>query len=119
MTAKREYLDYLQDILSMIEKIEGFTSGLSEDDFEENEMAQFAVIRAIEVMGEAAKNVPADVKERYSEIPWNRMAGMRDKLIHRYFGVDLQIVWETASRRIPELRLKISEVLIREQESDR
>jgi uncharacterized protein with HEPN domain len=109
--AKRDHLDYLQDILSMIDKVEQFTADLSLEEFEENEMVHFAVIRAIEVMGEAAKHVPPEVKRRYPEVPWSRMAGMRDRIIHGYFGVDLHIVWETATRSIPMLRPRISEIL--------
>ncbi|WP_143763377.1 HepT-like ribonuclease domain-containing protein [Methanothrix harundinacea] len=101
MKEKRDHLDYLQDILSMIEKVEEFTEDLSLEEFEESEMVYFAVIRALEVMGEAAKQVPTEVKRRYPEVPWSRMAGMRDKMIHGYFGVDLHIVWETATRSIP------------------
>jgi uncharacterized protein with HEPN domain len=109
--AKRDHLDYLQDILSMIDKVEQFTADLSLEEFEENEMVHFAVIRAIEVMGEAAKHVPPEVKRRYPEVPWIRMAGMRDRIIHGYFGLDLHIVWKTATRSIPMLRPKISEIL--------
>ena len=116
MKAKRDHLDYLQDILSMTDKVEQFTVDLSLAEFEENEMAHFAVIRAIEVMGEAAKHVPPEVKRKYPEVPWSRMAGMRDKIIHGYFGVDLHIVWETATRSIPMPKPQISEVLMEEIE---
>ena len=111
MKSKRDHLDYLQDILSMIDKVGQFTADLSLEEFEENEMVHFAVIRAIEVMGEAAKHVPPEVKRKYPEVPWSRMAGMRDRIIHGYFGVDLHIVWETATRSIPILRPRISEIL--------
>jgi uncharacterized protein with HEPN domain len=83
---KRDHLDYLQDILSMIDKVEQFTADLSLEEFEENEMVHFAVIRAIEVMGEAAKHLPPEVRRKYPEVPWNRMAEMRDRIIHGYFG---------------------------------
>jgi uncharacterized protein with HEPN domain len=113
---KRDHLDYLQDILSMIDKVEQFTADLSLEEFEENEMVHFAVIRAIEVMGEAAKHLPPEVRRKYPEVPWNRMAGMRDRIIHGYFGVDLHIVWETATRSIPTLRPRISAILMIEVE---
>ena len=117
MKAKIDHLDRLQDILYMIDKVEEFTLGISLEEFEENEMAHFAVIRAIEVMGEAAKHVPTEVKLKYPDVPWIKMAGMRDKMIHGYFGVDMHIVWETATRSIPMLRPRISEILMGELES--
>ena len=116
MKTKRDHLDYLQDILSMIDKVEQFTADLSLEEFEENEMVHFAVIRAIEVMGEAAKHLPPEVRRKYPEVPWNRMAEMRDRIIHGYFGVDLHIVWETATRSIPTLRPRISAILMIEVE---
>ena len=116
MKTKRDHLDYLQNILSMIDKVEQFTADLSLEEFEENEMVHFAVIRAIEVMGEAAKHLPPEVRRKYPEVPWNRMAGMRDRIIHGYFGVDLHIVWETATRSIPTLRPRISAILMIEVE---
>jgi uncharacterized protein with HEPN domain len=69
------------------------------------------VVRAIEIIGEAAKNVPEQVRKKYPDVPWKQMAGMRDKLIHEYFGVDLEILWETAKDDVPQLKTPISEVM--------
>ena len=104
MKADRDHLDYLQDILAMMEKIERFTAGLEQEDFIEDDMAHFAVIRAMEVMGEAAKNIPPEIRQMYPEIPWGRMAGLRDKVIHGYFGVDLFIIWEFGNQADPKLQ---------------
>jgi uncharacterized protein with HEPN domain len=112
----RDHLDYLQDIMTMMEKIESFTAGMTKEDFIEDCMAHFAVIRAMEVMGEAAKNVPPEVRQKYPEIPWKKMAGLRDKVIHGYFGVDLFIIWESATRLIPGYRPVLLRILNEETE---
>jgi uncharacterized protein with HEPN domain len=104
LKAGRDHLDYLQDIMTMMEKIESFIAGMTKEDFIEDCMAHFAVIRAMEVMGEAAKNVPPEVRQRHPEIPGKKMAGLRDKVIHGYFGVDLFIIWESATRLIPGMK---------------
>ena len=116
MKAGRDHLDYLQDIMTMMEKIESFTAGMTQEDFIEDYMAHFAVIRAMEVMGEAAKNVPAEVRQKHPEIPWKKMAGLRDKVIHGYFGVDLFIIWESATRLIPGYRPVLLRILNEETE---
>jgi uncharacterized protein with HEPN domain len=104
MSTKREFVDYLEDILDAVMKIEKFISGQSYDDFAHDEKSQFAVIRAFEIIGEASKKIPAHVKKKYSNVPWRVMAGMRDKLVHEYFGVDIDVVWKTATEDIKELK---------------
>ena len=100
---KRNSALYLKDILGAVEKIEGYTKGVSFEEFCSNEMAQDAVIRNFEIIGEAAKQVPGQIKSLYKDVPWKEMAGMRDKVIHEYFGVDLDIVWKTI-KRLPDLK---------------
>ena len=116
MKAGRDHLDYLQDIMTMMEKIESFTAGMTKEDFIEDYMAHFAVIRAMEVMGEAAKNVPPEVRQKHPEIPWKKMAGPRDKVIHGYFGVDLFIIWESTTKLIPGYRPVLLRILNEETE---
>jgi uncharacterized protein with HEPN domain len=110
----RDYQDYLSDICEMNDIILEFMNGSSYETFIQDQRTQFAVIRTFEIMGEASKNVPAKVREQYPEIPWVEMAGMRDKLIHGYFGVDLQIIYKTAVQILPDLQ-QICRKMITEQ----
>lgn len=102
---------YLRDILDAISDIEGFTRNLSEEAFYENKEKQYAVIRAIEIIGEATKNLSEELRTKHKEIPWKDMAGMRDKLIHWYFGVKLELVWGTIKSKIPELKNQVAKML--------
>jgi uncharacterized protein with HEPN domain len=111
MKAKREYLDYLKDILDALEKIENFTIGQDFESFVKDDKTTFAVIRALEIIGEAARKIPKSIRTRYANIPWQDMAGMRDKLIHDYFGVDLQVVWKTLQTDLPPLKGIIEEII--------
>lgn len=111
MSGTRGHLDYVRDILMMMDKVEAFTAGMTFDEFVQDDKTYMAVIHAIEVIGEAAKHVPSTVRRQYPEVPWKRMAGMRDKLIHAYFGTDATIVWETATSLVPALRPLIAHVL--------
>lgn len=111
MTPSHGHLDYLRDIIAMMDKIQTFTADLDFDQFVQDDKTYMAVVRAIEVIGEAAKNIPATVRKQYPQVPWKKMAGMRDKLIHAYFGTDATIVWETATTLIPSLRPLVAQVL--------
>jgi uncharacterized protein with HEPN domain len=101
---KREYLDAVADILESIAKALSFCDGMTLKTFAKDDKTVFAVIRALELIGEAAKMVPASVRKKYPDIPWRDMTGMRDKLVHEYFGVDLQTVWATVQQDLPALR---------------
>ncbi len=105
---KRTHEDYLKDILDAIASIEEFTYGMDFEDFSKDRKTQFAVIRALEIIGEAAKAIPEDFKKEHPEVPWKGMAKMRDKLIHAYFGVDLRVVWKTLKEDVPFLKEVLS-----------
>ena len=108
---KREFKDYFFDLIDSINKIEEFTEGMEFNDFLKDNKTIFACIRAIEVMGEAVKNIPEYVKEEHDEIPWKKIYGMRNKLIHEYFGVEPHVVWVTIKEDIPLIKPCILEIL--------
>lgn len=99
----KDDLAYIEHILLSISKINDYTKSMSKSAFERNEMVQDAVIRNIEIIGEATKKVSENLKTTYHKIPWKEMAGMRDKLIHDYMGVDTDVVWQTIELDLPEL----------------
>jgi uncharacterized protein with HEPN domain len=101
---------YIRDILAAIESIEAFVGTMDFAAFQDDDKTQSAVIRKLEIIGEAVKQIPEEKRRQYPEIPWKQIAGMRDKLIHFYFGVDAHLVWQTIKKRLPALResLRIS-----------
>ncbi|MEN3010482.1 MAG: DUF86 domain-containing protein [Candidatus Bipolaricaulaceae bacterium] len=107
----RTYRDYLEDMLNAAREVCEFTKNMDFDTFQRDRRTVNAVIRSLEAMGEAAKRIPEDWRRRYSEIPWKPMAAMRDKLIHEYHGVDLAMVWKTATEDIPPLVPLLERVL--------
>ena len=108
---KRDFKDYIRDILSSLEEVEDFTEGLNFEDFLRDRKTINAVIRSLEIIGEAAKKIPEDLRNGHPEMPWKRMTGMRDKLIHEYHGVDLEIVWAVIKEELPPLKPMIEKVL--------
>jgi uncharacterized protein with HEPN domain len=111
MKRSREYVDYLKDILDAIEKVEQFVEGMDFGKFSSDSKTLFAVIRALEIIGEASKKVPEVIKRQNPDLPWRGMAGIRDKLIHEYFGLNLQVVWKTVNEDIPKLKPIISVII--------
>ncbi len=108
---KRDYRLYLDDMLEAIDKIEKYTRDLSFGQFRQDDKTIDAVIMNFAVIGEAAKQIPAKIRKDHPEIPWKEMAGMRDKLVHEYFGIRHDVVWETIMVRLPQLKSLIKELL--------
>ncbi len=108
---KREFLDYMEDIIEAINSVIKFTEGMEYEEFIKDDKTTSAIIRKLEIIGEAVKRISEEVKISYPQIPWKDIAGMRDKLIHEYFGVDLKRVWKTAKEEIPELKPLFKRIL--------
>ena len=99
----RQVGDYLEDILQAVESAVEFVEGMSWEEFQRDKKTIFAVTRAIQIVGEAAKKVPDSIRSQYREIPWKGMTGMRDKVTHEYFGIDLRVLWDTVQQDLPPL----------------
>ena len=102
---------YLKHILEAIEKIERYTIAVKLNEFLADTLIQDGTVRQIEIIGEAAKKILDKIKNKNSEIPWKKIVGMRDKLIHGYFGVDLDAVWKTIKEDIPTLKINVNALL--------
>jgi len=111
MMEGRDYMDYLRDILDGIEKAESFIGGMDFEQFVSDEKTAFAVVRALEIIGEAVKKVPTGLRETNPDLPWREMAGLRDKLIHDYISVNLEVVWKTVKNDLPPLHGKVAAIL--------
>ena len=110
MTA-RTYLDFLEDIRTAARKAQEFTAGMTFDAFAKDEKTAFAVVRALEIIGEATKQIPQEVRDKGPDLPWRSMAGIRDKLIHDYISVNLEIVWKTVTDDLPGLVPQIERII--------
>jgi uncharacterized protein with HEPN domain len=106
-----EFLDYLEDILDAIDKAEILLRDVRYAQFEADFRINFAVVRALEIIGEATKRLPDSLREEYPDIPWRGMAGMRDRIIHAYDTVDFEIVWDVVKRDIPRIKPQIQQIL--------
>jgi uncharacterized protein with HEPN domain len=113
---ERDYLLFLEDILEAIVKIEDYTENMDQKAFFHSTLTQDAVIRNFEVIGEAVKNVPKRVRQKYPQVEWSEAAGFRDVLIHNYFGIDVESLWDTIRNNIPLLKEHMIDVLRLEKE---
>lgn len=111
MTKPRDHRDYLEDIRQAVQKALVFVQGMSYEAFVADDKTVFAAVRALEIVGEATKRVPPSIRDRYPEVPWRSMAGIRDKLIHDYVSVNLEVVWKTVTEDLPALLPMIQRIL--------
>ena len=107
----RDYSIYLKEILEAMEAVEEFVKDIEFKNFKKDDKTSSAVIRKFEIMGEAAKNIPDKIRQKYTDIPWKEIAGMRDKLIHFYFGIKYDLVWSTIKDVIPQVKPLIRKML--------
>lgn len=108
---KRELKDYLKDILKALKNIESFTLGVDLDSFIKDEKTNFAVIYALQIIGEATNKIPKEIQDKYNQINWRDIKAMRNLIAHEYFGVDLIIVWDTIKKDLPTLKPVIKDIL--------
>ena len=101
----------LEDIRDSLDLIAVYVQGLDYEAWKKDQKTIDAVIRNMEIIGEAASHVPENIQERYSDVPWHQMKGMRNILAHEYFGVDLDVLWRTVQEDLPSLKIKIQKVL--------
>ncbi len=107
----RDYKVYLEDIIEAIGKIRTYTAGLSADSFAADNKTLDAVLRNLEVIGEAVKCIPDDIRLQHPHVEWKKMAGLRDILIHQYFGIDADIIWDVVQNKLPELERQIRDAV--------
>src|SRR3989338_9318063 len=111
MNSSKDPAVFLEHILESIRKIEGYTEGISKHEFLKSNMVQDAVIRNLEIIGEATKNISKNFREKHPEIVWRRISGFRDVLIRMYFGIDLDLTWAVVKKDLPALEEELSKML--------
>jgi uncharacterized protein with HEPN domain len=109
--SKRHWRLLVEDILECIGRIEQYVAGLQLDAFKASQITVDATVRNLEVIGEASRNIPEDVKEAHPELEWAKIVGLRNRVIHEYFGVDLDIIWRIVNDELPALKAKMRELL--------
>jgi uncharacterized protein with HEPN domain len=107
---KRDVRLFIGDILESITNIESFLKDISKESFLNNKLIQSAVVRELEVIGEATKNIPNSFREKYDEVSWRKIASTRDKIIHGYFGVNYEVVWEIIKKDLPMLKKQMRKI---------
>jgi len=104
----RDYRVFLDDILEAVGKIEEYTRGMSKEEFSRDSRTRDAVVRNLEIIGEAVKQLPEEVRARQADVEWKKIGGLRDILIHRYFGIDAEIIWDILANKLPLLKQQVS-----------
>jgi uncharacterized protein with HEPN domain len=107
----RTYIIYLEDLLLAMTRIAEYIEGLTFHEFKRDYKTTDAVIRNFEIIGEASRNIPSEIKDKYKEVPWDEMYLLRNKVSHEYFGIDYEIIWDIASKYLPENRKQIKHIL--------
>ena len=111
----RDYDLYLNDILRSIEKIEDSFKGIVKEDFKSDINLQDATLMRLQIIGEAVKNIPSNLKEKHKTVGWKKISGLRDIISHVYFGIDLEIIWDVVKNKLPELKNQIKKILSEEK----
>lgn len=111
----RIYIDYLRDMLENANRATQFIEGMDFKAFSKDDKTVYAVIRAVEIIGEATRNIPQEIRTKYPEIPWRDASDMRNKLVHRYFGINLEVIWQTLNEDLPMLATALQEIIRREE----
>jgi uncharacterized protein with HEPN domain len=111
MSSKRADKDYLEDIHDALGQIQEYIQGYNFQQFVNDRKTQDAVVRNLEIMGEAAKHISAGLRRRHAEIPWKSLAGVRDRIVHDYFGINYEIIWQIATKELPELDANLRTIL--------
>ena len=109
--SKRDPELLLEDVSLSIEKIERYINSLTMDNFKIDDKTVDAVVRNLEIIGEAVRQIPSAFKEKHSNVPWNQIAGLRNRIVHDYFGLDLEMIWHIVTSDLPELKNKIKEIV--------
>ena len=112
---KREFILYLEDMLQSMDRIEEYLSSFDFKKFKQTYLVVDAIIRNFEIIGEASKNIPAYIQQKYPEIPWKKMYGLRNLIAHEYFGIDYEMIWEIAKRNLPQNRIDLIEIIKKEK----
>ncbi len=112
---KREYILYLEDMFQSMQRIEEYLGDLDFRKFKMAYMVVDAIIRNFEIIGEASKNVPTEIQEKYPEIPWRKMYGLRNLIAHEYFGIDYEMIWEIAKSNLPQNRDDLAVIIEKEK----
>ncbi len=107
----RDYKLYLDDILEAIKRIEKYTKKFTLEKLKKDDLTIDGVVRNLEIIGEAVKNIPADIRYKHPDVEWKKIAGLRDILAHEYFGVDLEVLWDIVENKLPDLKLNIGRLL--------